>query len=324
MLTPTRASRVRFGLHENRAGSLIHGPPGTGKSQTIANIVGDHLARGQRVLVVCEKRTALEVVANRLGHMGLGNLLAIVHDPRRDQRELYRVLRQQLDDLPTVQIDEKAIAKLQKVDAQLQDVHDGLWAYDAALARVQPAAAVDGASSAEHQSFHELVGNWLACDPLLPGGLHLDAPSARRVGERPLSEIEDRQHEVGEILQRAGTIGWSTNPWQEPGGADLPAFLAKSAAQHRDALTLCLQAAHAADASLGPAPTTVPPFATDVDLARQSDARVALAEKLDPLLRSADPQLLQRWAGKSFVDVQAVRVVDGDEPLRGLYGVGPA
>lgn len=43
-------------------GLVIHGPPGTGKSQTIANIIGDHLARGERVLFVCDKRTALDVV----------------------------------------------------------------------------------------------------------------------------------------------------------------------------------------------------------------------------------------------------------------------
>ena len=66
----------------------IFGPPGTGKSQTITNIIGDHLARGQRVLFVCDKRTALDVVNNRMEHLGLGRLCAIVHDPQRDQRDL--------------------------------------------------------------------------------------------------------------------------------------------------------------------------------------------------------------------------------------------
>ncbi|MGC4076110.1 MAG: hypothetical protein QM702_03580 [Rubrivivax sp.] len=51
-------------VHLARAsrGLVVHGPPGTGKSQTIANIIGDHLARGERVLFVCDKRTALDVV----------------------------------------------------------------------------------------------------------------------------------------------------------------------------------------------------------------------------------------------------------------------
>lgn len=57
-------------------GLVIHGPPGTGKSQTITNIIGDSLARGERVLFVCEKRTALDVVKHRLDRLGLGDLCA--------------------------------------------------------------------------------------------------------------------------------------------------------------------------------------------------------------------------------------------------------
>ena len=56
---------------------VVHGPPGTGKSQTITNIIGDHLARGERVLFVCDKRTALDVVQNRLDHIGLGRFFKI-------------------------------------------------------------------------------------------------------------------------------------------------------------------------------------------------------------------------------------------------------
>src|SRR5699024_4446033 len=44
-------------------GVVVHGPPGTGKSQTITNIVADALARKEKVLVVCQKRAALDVVA---------------------------------------------------------------------------------------------------------------------------------------------------------------------------------------------------------------------------------------------------------------------
>src|SRR5262249_54872355 len=67
-------------LARSAGGLVVHGPPGTGKSQTITNIIGDHLARGQRVLFVCDKRTALDVVFNRLEHLGLGRLCALVHD----------------------------------------------------------------------------------------------------------------------------------------------------------------------------------------------------------------------------------------------------
>lgn len=59
--------------------SVIHGPPGTGKSQTIANLIASFAARGQTVLFVAEKRAALEVVLDRLNRVGLGHLAIDLH-----------------------------------------------------------------------------------------------------------------------------------------------------------------------------------------------------------------------------------------------------
>nr|MBX2854648.1 DUF4011 domain-containing protein [Paracoccaceae bacterium] len=71
-----------------RAGEsyVIQGPPGTGKSQTIANLVADFLGRGKRVLFVCEKRAALDVVHHRLEALNLHRLCALVHDSQEDKR----------------------------------------------------------------------------------------------------------------------------------------------------------------------------------------------------------------------------------------------
>lgn len=49
---------------------VVHGPPGTGKSQTIANLIANLIARGKKVLFVCEKQVALDVVFNRLKTVG--------------------------------------------------------------------------------------------------------------------------------------------------------------------------------------------------------------------------------------------------------------
>ncbi|MFH1469399.1 MAG: AAA domain-containing protein [Pseudomonadota bacterium] len=65
----------------------VYGPPGTGKSQLIANLVASALAEGKRVLVVSQKRPALDVVAQRLG-ADLERFLALVHDPVRDRQAL--------------------------------------------------------------------------------------------------------------------------------------------------------------------------------------------------------------------------------------------
>ncbi len=52
---------------------VLIGPPGTGKSQTIANIVANTLAQGRTVLFVAEKRAALEVVQRRLKSVGMAD-----------------------------------------------------------------------------------------------------------------------------------------------------------------------------------------------------------------------------------------------------------
>jgi len=75
---------------------VVDGPPGTGKSQVIVNLVADALARGQKIAVVCEKRAALDVVAQRLDGLGMRHLLAVVHDVHDDRRALYSQIVERL------------------------------------------------------------------------------------------------------------------------------------------------------------------------------------------------------------------------------------
>jgi serine/threonine protein kinase/DNA polymerase III delta prime subunit len=58
---------------------VIEGPPGTGKSQTITNIIAALVAKGKRVLFVAEKEAALSVVENRLQAIGLGEAMLSLH-----------------------------------------------------------------------------------------------------------------------------------------------------------------------------------------------------------------------------------------------------
>lgn len=59
---------------------VLEGPPGTGKSQTITNLLAHAMAAGRRVLFVAEKRAALDVVKKRLESVGLGELSLDLHD----------------------------------------------------------------------------------------------------------------------------------------------------------------------------------------------------------------------------------------------------
>lgn len=73
---------------------IIQGPPGTGKSQTITNLIADFVARGKRVLFVCEKRAAIDVVFARLKQCGLGPLCSLIHDSQTDKKEFILDLKQ--------------------------------------------------------------------------------------------------------------------------------------------------------------------------------------------------------------------------------------
>ncbi|MHC4833943.1 MAG: AAA domain-containing protein, partial [Planctomycetota bacterium] len=81
-------------------GLVMHGPPGTGKSQTIVNVVADALSRGERVLMVSQKDAATRVVHNRLKQAGLGGLCLEVHDADNDRLSVFRAIRTQVDELP--------------------------------------------------------------------------------------------------------------------------------------------------------------------------------------------------------------------------------
>ncbi len=65
---------------------IIQGPPGTGKSQTITNLIADYIARDKKILFVCEKRAALDVVYHRLKKKSLDELCCLVHDSQSDKK----------------------------------------------------------------------------------------------------------------------------------------------------------------------------------------------------------------------------------------------
>ncbi len=79
-------SEVLRGLEEH-GNVVIYGPPGTGKSQTIVNIISDALAKRKRVLVVSQKKAALDVVFNRLG--ALAERAMYISDEAKEKRSFY-------------------------------------------------------------------------------------------------------------------------------------------------------------------------------------------------------------------------------------------
>ena len=69
---------------------VLFGPPGTGKSQTISAVIGNNLANGKKVLVVCQKKIALQVIFSRLKE--LRNKCFLCVDPRNEKSSFYCAL----------------------------------------------------------------------------------------------------------------------------------------------------------------------------------------------------------------------------------------
>ena len=76
---------------------VVQGPPGTGKSQLIVNLIADYAAQGKRVLLVCQKRAALDVVYDRLRARDVHPFVARVHDFKNDRRAVYEQISKQID-----------------------------------------------------------------------------------------------------------------------------------------------------------------------------------------------------------------------------------
>lgn len=120
-------------------GLLVEGPPGTGKSQTIVNIVADSIGRGETVLVICQKQAALQVVKKRLEAEGLGERLFMVIDINRDREAIVRALREQLDKVRGANPGrvvafkrerEELAARIEALEAELDRYHESLHAVD--------------------------------------------------------------------------------------------------------------------------------------------------------------------------------------------------
>jgi very-short-patch-repair endonuclease len=75
---------------------VIEGPPGTGKSQTITNLIGAALHAGKTVLFVAEKLAALEVVHKRLQDAGLAPFCLELHSTKARRQDLVTSLKTRL------------------------------------------------------------------------------------------------------------------------------------------------------------------------------------------------------------------------------------
>jgi len=121
-------------------GLLIEGPPGTGKSQTIVNMVSDAIGRQKSLLIVCQKQSALEVVHKRLVAEGLGERIVMINDVNKDRRTVIQAIRDQLEALFSraggssvwLQQRQQTAARIEALETDLDQHHAALHADDPA------------------------------------------------------------------------------------------------------------------------------------------------------------------------------------------------
>jgi hypothetical protein len=113
---------------------VVQGPPGTGKSQLICNLISDFIARGKRVLVVCQKRAALDVVHERLASRDISDFSALVHDFKNDRKAIFSQINEQIErlydyrirngSLDTIQLERNFLQASRKIDQITEDLEE--------------------------------------------------------------------------------------------------------------------------------------------------------------------------------------------------------
>ena len=179
---------------------VIKGPPGTGKSQTITNIIAGAAAEGKKVLFVAEKMAALDVVHRRLKAVGLGPLTLELHSNKVNKRAVLEELKRTREAAtPAVRVDTTVPDQLDAVTGDLNVFAERLH------------SALDPSGLAPQQILVRLAG-WHADGE--PGGeFALDGAStwtARDVAERRAvaDDFAERRVHIGQPAQ---------HPWRGVG-----------------------------------------------------------------------------------------------------------
>lgn len=149
---------------------VIYGPPGTGKSQTIVNIIADAITKNKRVLVVSQKKAALDVVYNRLGLVA--EKAMYITDESKEKRFFYercfdahnRDVVSDKSDLAALETEYLELEEaIKNEEAKLEGIHRTLTVprmpFGISLAEMYSSSYNFAKNSMEYQVYTSLVGN---------------------------------------------------------------------------------------------------------------------------------------------------------------------
>ncbi len=154
-------------LNLNKYGNIvIYGPPGTGKSQTIVNTITDAICKNKRVLVVSQKKAALDVVFNRLGT--LNNKAMYLIDPEKNKNGFYdrvRTTHQQIMEWEPSYLQknyDEIEEKIAREKAELQTISDCLFSprpFGLTLQEMYTNSYVLGKTSYDYTIYRNMLKN---------------------------------------------------------------------------------------------------------------------------------------------------------------------
>jgi len=174
---------------------VLHGPPGTGKSQTITNLIAHCLASGKTVLFVSEKMAALTVVRDRLAQCGLGDFCLELHSNKSNKQEIIKQIGQSLTGVSAFDSDHwrREAERLGMLRTELNE-------YVQTLHKVQ----ISGETA--FQGLSKLIG--LMGVPHVP----LSWPSPEAVDQSFLERLREVTHQLALTVSSIGTP--AGHPWE--------------------------------------------------------------------------------------------------------------
>ena len=121
----------------NETNQIIQGPPGTGKSQSLTALVTNALANGLKCLVVCEKKTALDVIKRNIERTNpqMAGLVAVIDDVNEDREAIVDSVRDRQNSLPNYNYLDRVKSKYFSANEKLSDVTASINAQHAVLAQ---------------------------------------------------------------------------------------------------------------------------------------------------------------------------------------------
>jgi hypothetical protein len=160
-------------------GMVVEGPPGTGKSQTIVNMVGDAIGRQKSLLIICQKQAALDVVRKRLEKENLGQRIIMITDINRDREPIVRSVREQVEALharPPGGAPERRRER-ERLAARIESLEAELDRHQAALHRVDPETGL---------TYRTLLGELLALEAAQRAPVGIPALRSRFASLKPM------------------------------------------------------------------------------------------------------------------------------------------